>query len=63
MGMERFDPTREIELSVRSVHALDGEQGAPQLELFRRVVEARKQARRRNLDLLFARIDSALRSA
>jgi hypothetical protein len=61
--MERFDPLREIELSERSSLAQDEERMSGQIALFRRVVQARRRARTRELDLLFSRIDAVLRSA
>ncbi len=61
--MAGFDPTWEIELSERSVAALDQEELSPLISLFRRVVEANRRARSRHLDLLLARIDVTLRSA
>lgn len=61
--MERFDPLREIELTERISQAQDEERMGGQIALFRRVVQARRRARTRELDLLFSRIDAVLRSA
>jgi hypothetical protein len=58
--MQRHDPVREFEISSRGMQALDREAHQPQTELHRRIIEARDQSRRNDLNALLALIDTTI---
>ncbi len=61
--MRYYDPTREMEISERTVRAMDREQEHPVIELHRRVIGARNLARRRLAEDLLGRIAATLAAA
>ena len=61
--MVRHDPISEAEISERSFEAMSREAEALFVELHKRIIEARNQARFSELDNVLGRIDSVLHAA
>jgi hypothetical protein len=59
-SMLKHDPARELEMSERSRQAIDRETRLPQVELHRRFIQARNQARSSTTDSLLRRIAATL---
>jgi hypothetical protein len=58
----REAPELTIEMSERTVIALDREAEWPDIEVHRRIIDARKQRRVANRDDLLSRIDEVLKA-
>ncbi len=61
--MSFYDPATELEITRRTIEAMAREARHPRIELHRRVIEARNQARSLSAEDLLRRISDTLTAA